>query len=87
MHMSSQTFCTFFTVFYTTVCDYGIAHSFIEGSLIVVSRLDHPAVVIVLRYEGGNMKVMLKTDCGFSKNIGVKVCDSRSMHVWSLVML
>ena len=35
----------FWLVFYTTVCDYGIAHSFVEGSLIVVSRLDHPAVV------------------------------------------
>ena len=32
-------------VFYTTVCDYGITHSFVEGSLIIVSRLDHPAVV------------------------------------------
>ena len=28
----------FWRVFYTTVCDYGIAHSFVEGSLIVVSR-------------------------------------------------
>ena len=27
-----------FDGFYTTVCDYGIAHSFVEGSLIVVSR-------------------------------------------------
>ena len=35
----------FWRVFYTTVCDYGIAHIFVEGSLIVVSRLDHPAVV------------------------------------------
>ena len=26
-----------FDGFYTTVCDYGIAHSFVEGSLIVVS--------------------------------------------------
>ena len=39
MHPPSQTFCTFFDgFFYTTVCNYGIAHSFIEGSLIVVSR-------------------------------------------------
>ena len=30
--------------FYTTVCDYGIAHSFVEGSLIVVSCWQHPAV-------------------------------------------
>ena len=28
----------FWRFFYTTVCDYGIAHSFVEGSLIVVSR-------------------------------------------------
>ena len=28
----------FWRVFYTTVCDYCIAHSFVEGSLIVVSR-------------------------------------------------
>jgi len=28
----------FWQFFYTTVCDYGIAHSFVEGSLIVVSR-------------------------------------------------
>ena len=35
----------FWRFFYTTVCDYGITHSFVEGSLIVVSRLDHPAVV------------------------------------------
>ena len=28
----------FWRVFYTIVCDYGIAHSFVEGSLIVVSR-------------------------------------------------
>ena len=28
----------FWRVFYTTVCDYGIAHNFFEGSLIVVSR-------------------------------------------------
>ena len=27
----------FWWVFYTTVCDYGIAHSFIGGSLIIVS--------------------------------------------------
>ena len=46
MYPSSQMFCTFLMVFYTTVCDYGIAHSFVEGSLIVVSRLDHPTVVI-----------------------------------------
>ena len=25
-------------VFYTTVCNYSIVHSFVEGSLIVVSR-------------------------------------------------
>ena len=31
-------FAPFLTVFYTTVCDYCIAHSFVEGSLIVVSR-------------------------------------------------
>ena len=36
---------TFFDDFYTTVCDYCITHSFVEGSLIAVSRLDHPAVV------------------------------------------
>ena len=28
----------FWRVFYTTFCDYCIAHSFVEGSLIVVSR-------------------------------------------------
>ena len=28
----------FWWLFYTTVCDYGIAHSFVEGSLIVVPR-------------------------------------------------
>ena len=28
----------FWRFFYTTVCDYCIAHSFVEGSLIVVSR-------------------------------------------------
>ena len=38
-------FLHLFDVFYTTICDYGITHSFVEGSLIVVSRLDHPAVV------------------------------------------
>ena len=35
----SQMFCTFFDgFFYTTVCDYCVAHSFFDGSLIVVSR-------------------------------------------------
>ena len=38
MHPPSQTFAPFLMVFYTTVCDYCIAHSFVEGSLIVVSR-------------------------------------------------
>ena len=38
MHPSSQMFCTFLTVFYTIVCDYCIAHIFVEGSLIVVSH-------------------------------------------------
>ena len=28
----------FWRVFYTIVCDYGIAHTFVKGSLIVVSR-------------------------------------------------
>ena len=37
MHPPSQTFCTFLSGFYTTVCDYCIAHSFVEGSLIAVS--------------------------------------------------
>ena len=37
----------FSRVFYTTVCGYGITHSFVEWSLIIVSRLDHPAVVLV----------------------------------------
>ena len=39
----------FWRLFYTTVCDYGIAHSFVKGSLIIVSCLDQPAVVVVLR--------------------------------------
>ena len=37
MHPPSQTLHLFWWLFYTTVCDYGIAHSFVEGSLIVVS--------------------------------------------------
>ena len=36
----------FSRVFYTAVCDYCITHSFVEGSLIVVSRQQHPAVVV-----------------------------------------
>ena len=43
-------FAPFLTGFYTTICDYCIAHSFVEGSLIVVSRLDHPAVVVGVTY-------------------------------------
>ena len=31
-------FAPFWRFSYTTICDYGIAHSFVEGSLIVVSR-------------------------------------------------
>ena len=38
LHPSSHTCCTFLTIFSTTVCDYRIAPSFVEGSLIVVSR-------------------------------------------------
>ena len=38
MYPSSQTFCIFLDGFYTTISDYWITHSFVEGSLIVVSR-------------------------------------------------
>ena len=37
---------------------------------------------IVLRYEDGNMRVMLVSNCGFVEILVLKVCDSRSMHVW-----
>ena len=37
---------------------------------------------IVLRYEDGNMRVTLVSNCELEKNTCVKSCDSRSMHVW-----
>ena len=39
-------------------------------------------LIIVLRYRGGDIRVMLVAWLWILKNTCVEVCDSRSMHVW-----
>ena len=37
---------------------------------------------IVLRYKDGDIRVMLVSNRGLVEILVLKVCDSRSMHVW-----
>ena len=41
---------------------------------------------IVLRYKDGDIRAMLVSNCGLVEILVLKVCDSRSMHVWWTVM-
>ena len=97
MHLSSQTFAPFWRGFYTTVCDYDIAHSLVEGSLIVVSHLDHPAVVyVVVLYAipSHNTHVLLAaTVCviiGLHTHFWLHTCLPRITHIllsWTVSVL